>query len=214
MKRIILAILALGLLTCDAHAQNAPSAPKAPSSPSAPTAPSAQKSPSPAPALATQKEKLSYAIGMEMGKGVKAQGIEVDSTLLMQGLKDALNDVITDGIFVCQARRIARTLAAKDVPAFLYHFTHALDDPRVHELGATHTISQVTIDWEAAYATAFQLQTSNDGTTWTTIYSTTTGTGGTQTIPVSGSGRYVRMYGTARATGYGYSIWEFQVYGT
>jgi beta-glucosidase len=31
---------------------------------------------------------------------------------------------------------------------------------------------------------------------------------------VSGSGRYVRMYGTARATGYGYSIWEFQVYGS
>jgi fibronectin type 3 domain-containing protein len=95
-------------------------------------------------------------------------------------------------------------------------WSSAFSDPQWLEvdLGATHTISQVTIDWEAAYATAFQLQTSNDGTTWTTIYSTTTGTGGTQTIPVSGSGRYVRMYGTARATGYGYSIWEFQVYGT
>src|ERR1700733_7297586 len=95
-------------------------------------------------------------------------------------------------------------------------WSSAFSDPQWLEvdLGATHTISQVTIDWEAAYATAFQLQTSNDGTTWTTIYSTTTSTGGTQTIPVSGSGRYVRMYGTARATGYGYSIWEFQVYGT
>jgi len=95
-------------------------------------------------------------------------------------------------------------------------WSSAFSDPQWLEvdLGATHTISQVTVDWEAAYATAFQLQTSNDGTTWTTIYSTTTGTGGTQTIPVSGSGRYVRMYGTARATGYGYSIWEFQVYGT
>jgi beta-glucosidase len=47
-----------------------------------------------------------------------------------------------------------------------------------------------------------------------TIYSTTTGTGGTQTLSVTGSGRYVRMYGTTRATGYGYSLWEFQVYGT
>jgi beta-glucosidase len=37
---------------------------------------------------------------------------------------------------------------------------------------------------------------------------------GTQTLTVSGSGRYVRMYGTARATPYGYSLWEFQVYGT
>jgi hypothetical protein len=32
--------------------------------------------------------------------------------------------------------------------------------------------------------------------------------------PVTGSGRYVRMYGTKRSTGYGYSLWEFQVYGS
>jgi fibronectin type 3 domain-containing protein len=95
-------------------------------------------------------------------------------------------------------------------------WSSAFSDPQWLEvdLGATHTLCQVIIYWESAYATAFQLQTSNDGTTWTTIYSTTTSTGGTQTIPVTGSGRYVRMYGTARATQYGYSIYEFQVYGT
>src|SRR5581483_11927237 len=75
-----------------------------------------------------------------------------------------------------------------------------------------HSINQVVLDWEAAYATAFQIQVSNDGSTWTSIYSTTTGTGGNQTLNVSGSGRYIRMYGTARATQYGYSLWEFQVY--
>jgi beta-glucosidase len=31
---------------------------------------------------------------------------------------------------------------------------------------------------------------------------------------VTGTGRYIRMYGTARATQYGYSLWEFQVYPT
>jgi len=82
------------------------------------------------------------------------------------------------------------------------------------DLGATHTIGQVTLTWEPAYARAFQIQTSNDGTTWTTIYSTATGTGGVQTISVSGTGRYVRMYGTQRATQYGYSLWEFQVRGS
>jgi hypothetical protein len=82
------------------------------------------------------------------------------------------------------------------------------------DLGATHTVDQVVLDWEAAYATAFQIQVSNDGSTWTTVYSTTTGTGGNQTLSLSGSGRYVRMYGTARATQYGYSLWEFQIYGT
>jgi hypothetical protein len=82
------------------------------------------------------------------------------------------------------------------------------------DLGATHPISQVVLNWETAYGSAFQIQTSNDASTWTTIYSTTAGTGGTQTLNVSGSGRYVRMYGTTRATQWGYSLWEFQVYGT
>ena len=82
------------------------------------------------------------------------------------------------------------------------------------DLGTSSTISQVVLEWEAAYATAFQLQTSTDGTNWTTIYSTTTGAGGNQTLSVTGTGRYVRMYGTARATQYGYSLWEFGVYTT
>jgi beta-glucanase (GH16 family) len=81
------------------------------------------------------------------------------------------------------------------------------------DLGATHSVSQVVLNWEAAYATAFQIQTSADGSNWTTI-ATPTATGGVQTLPVSGSGRYVRMYGTTRATPYGYSLWEFQVFGT
>ncbi|MFL6140784.1 MAG: discoidin domain-containing protein [Labedaea sp.] len=82
------------------------------------------------------------------------------------------------------------------------------------DLGATSTICHVALSWEAAYATAFQLQTSTDAATWTTIYATTTATGGNQALPVTGSGRYVRMLGTARATGFGYSLWEFEVHTT
>jgi beta-glucosidase len=40
----------------------------------------------------------------------------------------------------------------------------------------------------------------------------TGGSRGTQTLNVSGTGRYIWMYGTARATGYGYSLWEFGIY--
>jgi F5/8 type C domain/Beta-1,3-glucanase len=95
-------------------------------------------------------------------------------------------------------------------------WSSAFSDPQWLEvdLGASASISQVVLQWETAYSTAFQIQASSDGTNWTTIYSTTTGTGGTQTLNVTGTGRYVRMYGTARATQYGYSLWEFQVYGT
>ncbi len=82
------------------------------------------------------------------------------------------------------------------------------------DLGASRTIGQVVLQWEAAYAKAYQIQTSNDGANWTSVYSTSTGTGGTQTLDVTGTGRYVRVYGTQRATQYGYSLWEFQVYGT
>ncbi|MGI8447062.1 MAG: discoidin domain-containing protein [Streptosporangiaceae bacterium] len=93
-------------------------------------------------------------------------------------------------------------------------WSSAFSDPQWMQvdLGSSQTICEVTLDWEAAYATAFQIQVSPDGTNWTTVYSTTTGTGGTQTLSVSGTGRYVRMYGTARATPYGYSLWEFGVY--
>jgi beta-glucosidase len=95
-------------------------------------------------------------------------------------------------------------------------WSSAFSDPQWLEvdLGSSQAICQVTLTWETAYATAFQIQVSPDGSTWTSIYSTTTGTGGTQTLPVSGTGRYIRMYGTARATQYGYSLWEFGVYGT
>ncbi|MFE9188390.1 discoidin domain-containing protein [Micromonospora sp. NPDC007208] len=94
-------------------------------------------------------------------------------------------------------------------------WSSAFSDPQwlQVDLGARATISQVNLLWEGAYGRAFQLQTSDNGSTWTTIYSTTTATGGTQNLTVSGAGRYVRMYGTARGTGYGYSLWEFQVYG-
>jgi F5/8 type C domain/Ricin-type beta-trefoil lectin domain len=93
-------------------------------------------------------------------------------------------------------------------------WSSAFSDPQWLEvdLGSTQSICKVVLDWETAYGTAFQIQTSTDGSTWTPIYSTTTGTGGTQTLTTSGTGRYIRMYGTARATQWGYSLWEFQVF--
>ncbi len=94
-------------------------------------------------------------------------------------------------------------------------WSSASSDPQwlAVDLLSVASIREIVLNWEAAYATAFKIQTSNDARTWTTIYSTTHGTGGVQKLQVSGSGRYVRMYGTARATGYGYSLYEFQVYG-
>jgi len=82
------------------------------------------------------------------------------------------------------------------------------------DLGAPATLGRVAIDWEAAYAKAYQVQASDDGATWTTLHTVTAGDGGSDEITgLTGSGRYVRLYGTKRGTGYGYSVWELKVYG-
>ncbi|GAA5160849.1 MULTISPECIES: discoidin domain-containing protein [Amycolatopsis] len=82
------------------------------------------------------------------------------------------------------------------------------------DLGSTHDLCQVVLTWEAAAAKSYQIQVSADAANWTTVYSTANATGGTETLTVSGSGRYLRLYGTARTTTYGYSLWELSVHGT
>lgn len=81
------------------------------------------------------------------------------------------------------------------------------------DLGAPTRIERVTLRWEAAYGQAYQVQTSQDAITWTDIYSMTAGDGEVDDLIVSGTGRYVRVYGTARGREWGYSLWELEVYG-
>ncbi|MBD0742897.1 beta-N-acetylhexosaminidase [Streptomyces sp. CBMA152] len=82
------------------------------------------------------------------------------------------------------------------------------------DLGSTQSIGRVVLRWETAYGKSFQIQVSDDAGTWRTLYSTTSGTGGVQDLTgLSGTGRYIRVYGTQRGTSYGYSLYEFEVYG-
>lgn len=82
------------------------------------------------------------------------------------------------------------------------------------DLGATYTLDEVKITWEDAYATDYVIEVSDDATTWTTVQTVT----GNTTLEndftdLAATGQYVRVYGTARATAYGYSIYELEVYG-
>ena len=82
------------------------------------------------------------------------------------------------------------------------------------DLGKSESIRRVKLSWEAAYAKIYQIQVSDDGVGWADIYATTTGQGGREDLTdLNGHGRYVRVYATQRATGYGYSLYEFEVYG-
>jgi beta-glucanase (GH16 family) len=92
----------------------------------------------------------------------------------------------------------------------------AFSDPQwiYVDLQGTYNINKVILKWETASGKSYKIQTSADAATWTDIYTTTTGPGGTETLNITGTGRYVRMYGTVRNTGWGYSLWEYEIYGT
>ena len=73
-----------------------------------------------APALRTDKEKLSYAMGMDLGGQLKAQSVEIDADLFAAGLKTMLaggKTLLTDAeakaaISQLQLARVAKQTAA------------------------------------------------------------------------------------------------------
>jgi hypothetical protein len=82
------------------------------------------------------------------------------------------------------------------------------------DLQNTYELTGARIIWEAAAAKNYQIQVSDDGVNWTSVYSTTSGNGGTDNFTFTATARYIRMYSTARTTIYGNSIYEFEVWGT
>ena len=88
-------MLTIGILLLgSAMAQQPPAsttkpAPTAKSTPTAkPNSATAAKSAQPMK-LTTQKDKLSYAIGMNMGQGMKRDSLDLDPSIVLQGFKDA-----------------------------------------------------------------------------------------------------------------------------
>ena len=81
------------------------------------------------------------------------------------------------------------------------------------DLGAPTRFSRVVLDWEEASALSYAIQVSLDDSAWTDVYVTTNGKGGTEEIKFAPtSARWVRCYGTKRATPFGYSLWEMRVF--
>ncbi len=81
------------------------------------------------------------------------------------------------------------------------------------DLGAPQQIGEVRLNWEAAYASEYVIQTSDDGVNWTDAAHVSDGKGATETrkfAPVVA--RYVRILCLKRATDYGFSLWEISVY--
>ncbi len=88
-------------------------------------------------------------------------------------------------------------------------------DPQWIQIDLEHVfiISEVRLLWEAAFGSAYRIEISENGTTWTQVYATTTGNGGNDNIIFTPrSARYIRITGTTRATNWGYSLFEVEVY--
>jgi hypothetical protein len=86
----------------------------------------------------------------------------------------------------------------------------------VVDLGANYNINRVRIVWEAAYAKDYQIQFSTDNANWTTVrefWGKASAATDDQT-GLTGVTRYVKIYCINRATTYGFSFYEFEVYGT
>jgi hypothetical protein len=104
----------------------------------------------------------------------------------------------------------------------------ASSDPQyiMVDLGSVQSIDRIRLSWETALGKNFTLDIStitaapSDANwtnvvngTWATAVTVVDNASTTNDYPNLGkSGRYVRMKGTARGTGYGYSLFEFAIY--
>jgi len=83
------------------------------------------------------------------------------------------------------------------------------------DLGDSRTINEVKLNWEEAAGKDYDIEVSDDTNTWKTIKSVTNNseTGWLDYPGLKAKGRYVRINGKTRTTQYGFSLWEFQVFG-
>lgn len=80
-------------------------------------------------------------------------------------------------------------------------------------LDHTAAIDSVLLFWENAFASAYTLSVSDNGTDWKEIYRTTGGDGAVDALAdLNATGSYLKLDMTARGTEFGYSIYEIYVF--
>ncbi|MEU9089829.1 discoidin domain-containing protein [Streptomyces sp. NPDC048428] len=142
-------------------------------------------------------------------KSVKVIPPKVDGTNVSQGKAATASSFQTDPTGGCPCGA-ANAVDGK----FDTRWASDWSDPQwvQVDLGASTTFKHVQLAWDPAFGKAYDIQASEDGQNWTTVKSVTDGNGDIDDIDVNGTGRYVRINGTARGSGYGYSLYEFGVY--
>lgn len=82
------------------------------------------------------------------------------------------------------------------------------------DLEKKEKIERVILKWEAAHAQEYHIQVSNDAKKWKTVYTRKNSEGGTEEIQLKPvTAQYVRLECNSRATHFGYSLFNFEIYG-
>lgn len=82
------------------------------------------------------------------------------------------------------------------------------------DLGAEQNVIGVRLTWEAAFAEEYKIEASINNEDWKTLVTVRNGDGEEDRLefaPVKA--RYVRMYGVRRSTTFGFSLYEFEIWG-
>lgn len=141
---------------------------------------------------------------------IETQGDIVDKTLFAKG-----NGNIAVGCNAYASNEKQKASNATDGNTGSRWETVEADPQWIYvDLGSEKSIDKVGFIWEGAYASKYYIQISNDATNWKTVSMVTASS--QKTVQISfgkpQKARYVRMFGTRRGTGYGYSIYEFGVW--
>lgn len=82
------------------------------------------------------------------------------------------------------------------------------------DLGNRFALKRIVINWESAYGLHYQILVSLNNKKWTPVYEQESSDGRIDEIELKAvPARYVKFHGIKRATEWGFSMWEFEVYG-
>ena len=151
----------------------------------------------------------------------------------MQGLRRATPwgyslfefEIYRDGINIAAGR----PMTASSTERIVFPSTSAVDgDPGTRwssefadaqwlavDLGINVRLDRVVLKWEAAYGSDYDFLVSTDGLSWTTVRTVTNADGGVDELTdLTAEGRYVGLLLNRRGTPWGFSLWEFEAYGS
>lgn len=101
-------------------------------------------------------------------------------------------------------------------PGTRWESEHGVDDVDLTlDLGGRYDLTGARLVWEGAAASTYALQVADDADgPWTTVRTVTKADAAPDDLALAVAARFVRVHGTGRLTGYGYSLHEVELTGT